>query len=137
MKQCTKCKQTKQLTDFCKDKKTKDGLHGHCKSCRYIASKKWIEENKEKYCSSMKKHQDRKRKWYQEYKKTLKCQQCGESHVACLVFHHRNPDEKEFCIGHSFVGKPEKQIKEEITKCDVLCANCHRKLHYNEKLSKV
>jgi len=64
--------------------------------------------------------------------KTQKCQQCGESHRACLVFHHRDPKVKELevsnCINYSI-----RKIKEEAAKCDILCANCHRKLHYKEK----
>jgi hypothetical protein len=60
------------------------------------------------------------------------CKQCGESHISCLVFHHRNPKEKNFTIAKMVSGKMKKElILEEIKKCDVLCANCHRKLHWS------
>lgn len=72
--------------------------------------------------------------WFQEYKKDLKCSRCPENHPGCLDFHHRNPDEKEFevCFMPSR-GKSKEQTLIEIAKCDVLCANCHRKHHYDEK----
>ncbi len=133
-KLCPKCKKQKPLTDFWKDKRTKDGLLCYCKICKYAAAEKWRKENKEKSSTSVKKSQDKKRKPYIEYKKTLKCKECGENHIACLEFHHRNPAEKAFGIGHSFVGKSMEQLRKEIAKCDVLCANCHKKLHYNENL---
>jgi hypothetical protein len=53
----------------------------------------------------------------EEYKKTLRCADCGQSHPATLDFHHLDP------------------AKEEIAKCVVLCANCHRIRHWNEKHS--
>ena len=70
--------------------------------------------------------------WFQEYKSTLKCQKCPENHIACLEFHHRNPDEKDYTV--SFMaskGSSKEEILKEISKCDILCANCHRKLHHS------
>jgi len=74
MKQCTKCKETKQLTEFSRSKKSKDGRHSHCKSCRSDYRKR----NKEKITEYMRgyreknydtwlvKHRDYQRKRYQE-----------------------------------------------------------------------
>ena len=67
-----------------------------------------------------------------------KCLSCG--YFKCntsLVFHHRNPDEKEFEIG-SKLAKWET-IKQELDKCDLLCLNCHGEVHeieYQKKLEE-
>jgi hypothetical protein len=67
-----------------------------------------------------------------DFKRTLKCAQCPEDHPACLEFHHEG--EKDFSIGRAvYDGVSVERIFEEIAKCTVLCANCHRKVHYKEK----
>jgi len=72
--------------------------------------------------------------WYKEYKATLDCIRCGENHPACLDFHHRDPGQKSFRISSfGYMGWSKDRILAEIAKCDVLCANCHRKLHYEEE----
>lgn len=45
MKKCTKCKVKKELTEFYKDKKSKDGLNYHCKVCRLQYEKNRLKEN--------------------------------------------------------------------------------------------
>lgn len=71
------------------------------------------------------------RDWLREYKSSLKCIMCQENHPACLEFHHRNRLEKvDNVASASNKGWSISRIKEEISKCDVLCANCHRKAHW-------
>ena len=48
--------------------------------------------------------------------------------VACLDFHHLR--DKEFNIANEIKNLSIDNLKKEIDKCIVLCANCHRKLHY-------
>lgn len=77
------------------------------------------------------------KKWFENYKKELKCEICGESHPATLDFHHKNAKDKKFGINtkvHS--GYSIDLIKQELSKCQVLCANCHRKLHYKTAIFK-
>src|SRR4051812_13932841 len=63
-----------------------------------------------------------------------KCYKCGESHPAALSFHHRNPAEKKFDVARVIQEAPEwETLKEEVDKCDLVCENCHRKLHFNQK----
>lgn len=62
------------------------------------------------------------------------CRDCGEKHPACLQFHHKDPTTKLFRINIAVAQKkPLRLIMEEIQKCEILCANCHAKLHWNER----
>lgn len=73
----------------------------------------------------------RTREIFKQFKQTLACEKCGENHIACLDFHHKDPKNKKFEVGHLAARLSLKRLKEEIEKCIVLCANCHRKVHYN------
>ena len=68
--------------------------------------------------------------WWEEYKSSLKCSKCLENHPGCLEFHHKNSEEKEHNVANMIKSYSKSKILEEIKKCDILCANCHRKLHY-------
>ena len=66
-----------------------------------------------------------------EYIKNIKncgCAICDEKDIACLDFHHLR--DKEFNIANEIKNLSIDNLKKEIDKCIVLCANCHRKLHY-------
>lgn len=59
-----------------------------------------------------------------------KCCKCGYNKCdAALEFHHRDPKEKEFSFG-LFRGYKFESLKEELDKCDIVCANCHREIHH-------
>lgn len=60
-----------------------------------------------------------------------KCEKCGyDKCIAALDFHHINPEEKDFAISNSNIYKNIEALKQEVDKCMLLCANCHRELHY-------
>jgi hypothetical protein len=67
--------------------------------------------------------------------KSSGCSVCGETDIRCLDFHHKNPEEKKFSISGGSVWRKVECILEEIDKCSIICANCHRKLHYGERNS--
>ena len=59
-----------------------------------------------------------------------KCQWCGwTGNIGGLQFHHRDPDTKTFGLSNSTTTNWEKFWK-EAQKCDLVCANCHRKIHF-------
>jgi hypothetical protein len=71
------------------------------------------------------------RRWLREYKTSLVCTDCGETHPAALDFHHTDASEKELSIGEvTAYGWSRRKVLAEIAKCEVLCANCHRKRHW-------
>lgn len=64
-----------------------------------------------------------------------KCVLCGYSKcIAALDFHHRNPEEKEFNFKWNAQKSRLSKIVNELDKCILLCANCHREVHYNTDL---
>jgi hypothetical protein len=69
VKNCSKCNQTKDISNFCKHKDSKDGLQSNCKQCASISSKQWKINNPEKNRES---HQKTFKKYYIIKEKTPK-----------------------------------------------------------------
>ena len=72
--------------------------------------------------------------WLNNIKKSLKCKNCPEDRYWVLDFHHREPDKKDMEIARLIQMGSKKRILKEIEKCDIVCSNCHRDLHYQEKI---
>jgi hypothetical protein len=83
------------------------------------------------YSLSKKPRKQRIKEEFNEWKKTLKCSRCGIKDHRVLEFHHTNPSEKEYAVSNMIErGLGKEKLNKEISKCDVLCANCHRITHY-------
>lgn len=67
-------------------------------------------------------------------KSNSKCLYCECNKIECLDFHHYE-DDKEHGIGAMVRNKniSMEQLETEIKKCIILCSNCHRILHANDK----
>ena len=75
------------------------------------------------------------RAWIADYKRTLCCARCGFKHPAALQFHHTDVKTKKFEIGSAvMLQKSLAQVREEIAKCECICANCHAVHHYEERI---
>lgn len=63
-----------------------------------------------------------------------KCEICGyNKNIATLEFHHINPDEKEFQLDMRHLSNTSlEKLQSEVSKCQLLCANCHREVHNPE-----
>lgn len=59
-----------------------------------------------------------------------KCQVCGYDKCRdALCFHHVDPTKKSFNLSTSWHAKLSK-LREEASKCLLLCANCHFEIHH-------
>jgi hypothetical protein len=64
------------------------------------------------------------------YLKANPCVDCGETNIIVLEFDHIGND-KHFSISDvTRLGYGMPKLKAEIAKCEVRCANCHRKKTY-------
>lgn len=63
-----------------------------------------------------------------------KCEICGyNKNMAALEFHHVNPNEKEFELDkRSLSNNSIQTLRNELEKCIVVCANCHREIHHKD-----
>lgn len=106
-RQCTMCKEVLPFAEFSPTNEF-GGLNSYCKIC---ANKKKL-----KHCQKFKKE-------CVEYKGGG-CVFCGYNKcLAALEFHHRDPTKKEFTI-------LTEAIKNELDKCNLVCSNCHKEIHY-------
>jgi hypothetical protein len=129
---CSECSIEQPDSNFAWRNKSKGIRHKICRKCQSTYSKKHYRNNKEKKIIQRIIRRRKIREWFKKYKSTLQCEECGEDYPACLVFHHiSNKDDN---IGNLIrLGWSKERILEEIDKCEVLCANCHRKKHWKEK----
>jgi len=105
---------------------------GRCRACNSEYQAKWYAANKEKQKQRVQENNDRyrleRRQFLYNYLSSHPCVGCGEDDPIVLEFDHIDPKEKYMAISamvrdnHSI-----KSIEAEIAKCQVLCANCHRR----------
>jgi hypothetical protein len=131
MRICNVCKEEKEDDNFLFRNKEKGTKHSACSLCYKDIRKRSYEKNKKYYIDKSKRYEKDIRDWYHEIKSSLKCQECGFSHPAALDFHHIGKKESE--VSNIIKSCNKDRILEEIEKCIVLCSNCHRIHHFNER----
>ncbi|MDS0296085.1 homing endonuclease associated repeat-containing protein [Halogeometricum luteum] len=78
------------------------------------------------------------RAWVYGLKRERGCTRCSESDPVCLDFHHRDGVEKTANVSELVSNERSRDtIRAEIRRCDVLCANCHRKEHAHYRFERL
>lgn len=91
----------------------------------------WYERNKEKRVKQIADRRKVKvaeaRRFMIDYLHAHPCVDCGESDIVALEFDHVRGIKKKGLTQLVVEGYTLKTIQEEIDKCEVVCANCHRR----------
>ncbi len=66
--------------------------------------------------------------WLWNYLLEHPCTVCTERDPLVLEFHH-TADDKTACVSSMMWNAGLDTLKTEVAKCDVVCANCHKRLH--------
>ncbi len=111
MKICTKCKQKKLLSEFHKNKNSKDKLRSECKRCFRKSVKHYRKE-----------YHDRNRSIVEQIK-SIGCFYCGYSNVRVLQLAHIDKKHLQ-CKFRIYIWSIDNLIK-EIEKCDIACPTHH------------
>lgn len=145
MKTCQRCKEQKPLTDFNKKASKPDGLNPWCRKCvsdyrkdKYNERKaqglepktaKWQRDNRDKLNAIRTAKRVEIRDFIRSLKVDKPCADCGGVFPpTCMDFDHLDPQLKEFDICQDAYRDlySEEKILEEVAKCEIVCANCHR-----------
>jgi hypothetical protein len=99
------------------------------------AWRRWYRANADRKIEWQMRRRREIRQWFVEFKAAKQCEQCGEASPECLHFHHVDPTRKEISVAQAVARAwSRERILKEVAKCRVLCANCHFKLHWDERL---
>jgi hypothetical protein len=132
-KRCSKCGKLKKIEDFPYENKKTGLRRSRCNICRAPEMRKHYEENKEYYVNKARAWRRNRRIELKtlilQYLKSNPCIDCGEADPVVLEFDHvRGRKELEVAkLVHKAVSKDH--LVSEINKCEVRCANCHRRRH--------
>lgn len=131
-RQCAVCERVLLRTEYHTSNSTHDGLFPYCKECT-------ARKNAEAYQRNQAKIASRRKALKQECVDTLggKCSRCGYNEfVSGLDFHHTGVKEGELAQlitkAATGNGKQHEILMTEVSRCILLCRNCHSAFHAGE-----
>lgn len=137
MKRCGMCRKRKDPTDFYKASARKDGLATACKACVRGSGRRHYAKNTSYY----KEKADRRRKVVRpelqeivQAAKSVPCVDCQRTYPFYVMdFDHVRGEKVAEVSKLAAQASSKKVLLEEIAKCEVVCANCHRERTYGPK----
>ena len=135
LKRCSVCKKLKDTNDptdgFNRNKARKDGYQSHCQKCSSERGRAYYANNREKHktaCAEIKRAvQKANQHRVLEYLTQHPCVDCGEADPVVLEFDHVRGVKRNHVGRMLTLGCSWGSIEKEIRKCEVRCANCHRR----------
>ena len=130
-KKCGQCKEELSVDSFSKNRARSDGLQSVCKVCKKVNDAKYYRNNSKVAKDRRDTSRQKRREWLYGYKLERGCSKCGYNKCSrALHLHHTDPKNKKITPSlmiHS--GWSIENMKKEVDKCEVVCANCHAEIH--------
>lgn len=129
MRICGRCKAEKSLEEFAWRRKARGQRDNYCRPCRTAYKHEHYARNRQRYIDSAARRTERivaeRTAYLVSFLREHPCVDCGEGDPVVLEFDHLR--EKRFSVGQGIRDRPWKDVLNEIEKCEVVCANCHRR----------
>lgn len=129
MKICSTCKKNKRNSSFSFKYKITGKLESSCKFCMRKRIKDHYYKNRDYYIAKAKKRNHvvkiQIKNYIWKYFENHPCVDCGEKDPIVLEFDHIS--DKISAISDIYRNYTLAMIIKEIEKCQVRCANCHRR----------
>lgn len=137
MKRCGKCRETKPFSEFNRNRSRSDGYQGRCRPCQKQTDKDHYHRNpgrKESVRKCAQAAREQAQAYVRAYLSENPCIDCGESDPIVLEFDHVRGTKCGNISDMALAGFSLYSMKNEIEKCDVRCANCHRRVTYLRRI---
>ena len=129
VKRCCLCKETRSIEYFGLAKAHSDGLSSKCKPCQAAYQARWHRDRPDERIAKTRSlnsiYREKGREYVASYKESRGCLDCGKRFPAIVLDFDHSRD-KAFNIGQKAGRVSLDRIIQEIAKCEVVCANCHR-----------
>lgn len=126
MRHCPKCDRDKDDDQFTRKG---NGYQPYCGECNKLAKQIWYQQNKVSVIAKSRERKKRdaeiKREWIRSYLEKHTCSDCPETDLVVLEFDHLRDKEKS--VSRLIQDGSLAKLKAEVEKCEVVCANCHRR----------
>lgn len=130
MRACTKCGEVKPLQAFPPVRRGESKLQTWCRDCFAQANARNYLKNHGREKARLLRYVAARRAEVRQrliaYLRDHPCVDCGETDIVVLEFDHRG-DKVADVTTYANGGRTWERVKAEIDKCDVRCANCHRR----------
>lgn len=129
VRKCYRCGELKAVDEFAWRRRARGQRDSFCRPCRSAYGKEHYAANRQRYIDRARvvtQRLTRERTGYLiAYFVAHPCVDCGETDPIVLEFDHLR--DKRFEISAAIRGRNWQTILDEIEKCEVVCANCHRR----------
>ena len=131
LRKCYRCQRLKPVEAFSWRRKSKNQRDSFCRPCRSAYGREHYEANRQRYIDqaevSKRKLRLARTKYLLKFFVANPCVDCGENDPVVLEFDHLDAKAKSFSIGQGLSNRNWQSVLDEIGKCEVVCANCHRR----------
>ena len=118
------------ISEFRNHARSKDGKAAQCKDCADRLTKASHAKRPGHKYQVSKQRRKNLLEDLRTYKSNKGCMCCDETTAICLELHHLVPEEKELHPADMIArGWAWERMMIEVAKCEVLCSNCHKKVH--------
>ena len=126
---CGRCGDSKPVSDFAWRRRELGQRDNYCRPCRAAYKQVHYAANRERYIRAARLRKqvlvEERTAFLLEFFRSHPCMDCGESDPLVLEFDHL--EDKAFGIAKGLRDRSWDSVLEETEKCDVVCANCHRR----------
>ena len=110
-----------------------------CANCHAARTYKWLLTQERPLFGTSRRIEEMRRRWREhaellEQLRDVPCADCGLAFPSYVMqFDHRDSSQKNYTVTRMIGRAGRQKIVEEAAKCDIVCANCHRKRTYRRR----